>query len=96
MAAPSPTTDPSWLPAPTEPFWKPRLRDSVRYLGWRIVLMALCSFAVAAAIYFSLRWMQFVWAISLLKPIAMMIAIPILISISAMGSALRARRAAPE
>lgn len=91
MAAPSPTTDPSWLPAPTEPFWKPRLRDSVRYLGWRILLVLLCSIALAALIFVALRWSQFTWAIALWKPIIMMVAIPILISLSAMGSAMRAR-----
>jgi hypothetical protein len=90
MAAPSPTTDPSWLPAPTEPFWKPRLRDSVRYLGWRILLMLLAA-ALAVFIFLNMRWSRFTWAIALWKPIVMVIAIPILISISAMGNALRAR-----
>jgi len=91
MAAPSPTIDPSWLPAPTEPFWKPRLRDSIRYAGWRILLMVLAA-ALAVLIVYNLRWTRFTWAIALWKPIVMVIAIPILISISAMGSALRARR----
>ncbi|MGD0463983.1 MAG: hypothetical protein ABSB74_15985 [Tepidisphaeraceae bacterium] len=91
MAAPSPTTDPSWLPAPTEPFWKPRLRDSLRYLRWRILLLAL-SLALAILILLNLRWARFAWAISLWKPIVMVVAIPILVFISAIGSALQARR----
>jgi hypothetical protein len=91
MAAPSPTTDPAWLPAPTEPFWKPRLRDSVRYLGWRIPLVVLSFFALVALIYVCVHWSQFVWAIALWKFIGIMIAAPIVLSISAMGSALKAR-----
>jgi hypothetical protein len=91
MAAPSPTTDPAWLPAPTEPFWKPRLRDSIRYLGWRILLLVLSSAVLSALIYAASRWSQFTWAITLWKPIVMMVAIPILISLSAIGSAMRAR-----
>ena len=48
--------------------------------------------ALAVLIVYNLRWTRFTWAIALWKPIVMVIAIPILISISAMGSALRARR----
>jgi hypothetical protein len=91
MAAPSPTSDPSWLPSPTEPFWKPTLRDSIRYMGWRIVLIAL-SISLAIFIALHLRWMYFGWAISLWKPIVMLVAVPIIISLSAMRSALQARR----
>jgi predicted RNA-binding Zn-ribbon protein involved in translation (DUF1610 family) len=42
-------------------------------------------------IYFAFRWSQFTWAIALWKPILVMVAIPVVISLSAMGSAMRAR-----
>jgi hypothetical protein len=91
MTAPSPTTDPSWLPAPGEPFWKPRLLESLRYLRWRILLIAL-ALGFAGLMFYLLRWTQLVWVISLWKPITMVVAIPILASVSTVHSALRARR----
>ena len=91
MTAPPPTSDPSWLPDPGSPFWKPSLADSFRYMGWKFVLsLVLFLIALAAPILF--WFVGIVWFFSFWKILVTLFAAAIGMATSAIRTTLQTRR----